>query len=146
MTLYGFFFHVIQIHNSGGWRRRVERDAERNFEAHDQNTQRLARVVGYSVPYTRSQVRKIVRTQRMRLVTVLENARALQNKVDFLFAIVKKILALPLGFDCNFAKMRNASQNSIVGVAGAKNWLVVAGRRGKIRLGLTHLRNEPMQP
>jgi hypothetical protein len=73
------------------------------------------------------QVCEIIRAQGMCAVTVLQNACTLQNKVNLFLALVENGLATSLGLNRSFAKARNASQNSIVGVACAENRPVVAG-------------------
>jgi hypothetical protein len=96
MALHGFLFHVIQIHNLRVLRRRAEHTAWRNLESHYQNSQWLGGVVGKPVLHAGRQVREIVCAEGMRLITVLQTACALQNKIDFLLAIVENSLAVPV--------------------------------------------------
>src|ERR1035437_7902499 len=129
MALHSFLFHVIQSDNSGLLRRSAGRELGRDFEAHHQDPQRLAGIIGKPMLYARGKVGEIIRAQGIRAVTVLQSACTLQNKVDFFLAIVENALAGPVGVNRNFAEARNASQNSTVCVTCAENRFVVAGCR-----------------
>src|SRR5579862_6007821 len=82
----------------------------------------------------------------MSFVTVLQSARALQNEINFFFVSVEYTLAVSMRFNGNFGETRDASQDSILGVSGAENWLVVTVCRGQVRLRLAQLGHGPMQP
>src|ERR1700720_3717256 len=125
MTLYGFLFYVVEVDNpgllSGLLRRSAQRHSHRYLESHHQDPQWLARIIGKSMLHARSQVGEIICPQGMHALTVLQNAGALQNKVNFFLVIVENALAASMHINCSFAEAGNASQNSIVGVACAEN-------------------------
>jgi hypothetical protein len=127
-------------------RGRCERDAGRDLEAHNQDSQSLSGIVGDQMLDTRSQIHKIIRAQGMRFIAVSQSARALQNKINLFFTVVQNILALALGINRNFCEARYASQNSIVRVTCPEDRLVVAGSGGWLGLRLAHMRQVPMQP
>src|SRR6266853_6362831 len=122
MALYCFLSYVVEVDYlwllsgllSGQLRRSAQRHQVRYLESHHQDPQWLARIIGKAMLHARSQVCEIIRAQGKRAVTVVQNACALQNKVNFFVAIVENALAAPMGIQCSFAKAGNASQNSNV--------------------------------
>src|ERR1700719_4100387 len=116
----------------------AKRAAGGDLEAHNQDSQALTGIVGDRMLDTGSQVHEIVRTQGMRLVAILQSARALQNKINLFFTVVQNTLTLALSVNRNFRETRHTSQNSIVRVTRAEDRLVVAGSRGQISFCLPH--------
>ena len=76
----------------------------------------------------RSQVYEIIRAEGMRFVAVLQSACAVQNKIRFLLHDRReRFHTLPWASTETSREARHTSQNPIVRVTGAEDWLVVAG-------------------
>ena len=76
--------------------------------------------------HARRQIRKVVAAYLVSLLPIVQNAVALQNEIDFFFAIVERTLATAACIDCDLSETGNASQNSILRIAFPEDGFVAA--------------------
>src|SRR5215469_5030853 len=82
----------------------------------------------------------------LNLITVMQNALALDDEVDFLLAVIEDHLAIAVCIENGLSEATYALQDSVFLITLSKNRSIVTGFRCKPDGRLCQLRNVPMQP
>src|SRR5437667_11876664 len=96
--------------------------------------------------HARRQISEIIRSHRIRLGPIMQNAFTFQDKIDLFITIVEHGLATAMSIERNFREPGHASHESIVGVALSEDRFEMASCGCQVTTRLAHLRNVAMQP
>src|SRR5262252_2164931 len=112
MPVDGLLSNLIHVHDLWNWCRRDNRNLRGDFEAHDQQTQRLISCVFNEVLYTRTDVCKVAGAHGISMIAVMQTGIAGLNEVDFLFVVIGHTLTTSVRIKPNFAETRHTAKRT----------------------------------
>src|ERR1700722_6165550 len=96
--------------------------------------------------HSRGQIGEVVFAQGLRLLFIMQHARAVDDEIDLFLSVIECVLAIPMRIQGDFSEASYGLERSVVLVAFAEDRSVVAGGRRETDLGLRQFWNVAMQP